>query len=322
MAKASNYIPALKFGHKIYPEDIAGMLGLPSVGNIYYVDPGKSVSGSGLTQEDAVATLAEAYALLTADNDDVVIIAPSSSTGRTSESASITWAKRRTHVIGNGPARVGWNRAGISFASTATSPSLTISATNCSFTNFMIYQPNDINVLVSMTGSYNTFTNVHFAGIANDTTGNDTAGRCLVLTASSDNNFNDCMFGVDTVASSAANAQIEFASGSARNAFRNCIITHWSDNAGSFFVIADSTNDIDRYVLFDHCWFHNPIHSGATNNTVGMNLGNDIGGAVFLWDSWITGASDWADDFTLLYGLGNMEQLATQATAGVEKVLA
>ena len=32
--------PALKFGAKIYPEDIAGMIGLPSVGNIWYVDPG------------------------------------------------------------------------------------------------------------------------------------------------------------------------------------------------------------------------------------------------------------------------------------------
>jgi len=320
--KYSDHAPALKYGAKIYPEDIAGMIGLPSVGNIWYVDPGKSVSGSGRTQEDAFKTVGEAYNAMVADNDDVCVIAPSSSTGRTSETATLTWAKRRTHIVGNGPLRRGWNRAGIAFASTVTTPSMTISANNCSFTNFMIYNSNDVNVLVNHTGDYNTFNYVHFAGIANATTGDDTAGRCIVLTGSDDNQFNNCMFGIDTVQSSDANAQIELATGSARNAFRDCVITHWSDNAGSLFVIADGTNDIDRYVLFDHCWFHNPIHSGGTNNTVGMNLGADIGGAVFLWDSWLTGATDWADDFTLLYGMGNMEQLATQATAGIEKVLA
>jgi len=322
MSKASEYIPALKYGHKIMPEDIAGMIGLPSVGNIFYVDPGVSSSGGGKTADDAYKTVTEAYNAMSADNDDVIILAPTSSTGRTSETATLTWAKRRTHIIGNGPARNGWNRAGISFSSAVTTPSMTISANNCSFTNIMIYNSNDVNVLVNHTGDYNTFNNVHFAGIANATTGDDTAGRCLVLTGSDDNQFNGCTFGIDTVASSAANAQIELASGSARNRFNNCLITHWSDNAGSFFVIADSTNDIDRYVIFDHCFFHNPTHAGATNNTVGMNLGADIGGAVYLWDSWITGATDWADDFTLLYGLGGMSQLATQNIAGIEKVLA
>jgi hypothetical protein len=322
MLKLRDYSPALKYGAKIMPEDIAGMIGLPSVGNIFYVDPGKSVSGGGRSQDDAFKTVTEAYNAMEADNDDVCVIAPSSSTGRTSETATLTWAKRRTHIVGNGPLRRGWNRAGIGFSDAVTTPSMTISANNCSFTNFMVYNSNDVNVLVNHTGDYNTFNYVHLAGIANATTGDDTAGRCLVLTGSDDNQFNSCMIGVDSVASSAANAQIEFATGSARNAFKDCVITHWSDNAGSFFVIADSTNDIDRYVLFDHCWFHNPIHSGATNNTVGMNLGADIGGAVFLWDSWITGATDWADDFTLIYGLGGQEQLATQATAGIEKVLA
>lgn len=320
--KYSNYAPALRHGAKIYPEDIAGMIGLPSVGNVYYVDPGVTSSGGGRSQEDAFKTVTEAYNAMVADNDDVCVIAPSSSTGRTSETATLTWAKRRTHIVGNGPLRNGWNRAGIGFSSAVTTPSMTISANNCSFTNFMIYNSNDVNVLVNHTGDYNTFNYVHFAGIANATTGDDTAGRCLVLTGSDDNQFNSCTFGIDTVASSAANAQIELASGSARNAFSNCLITHWSDNAGSFFVIADGTNDIDRYVLFDHCWFHNPIHSGGTNNTVAMNLGADIGGAVFLWDSFLTGATDWADDFTLCYALGGMDTLGTANTGGFEKVLA
>lgn len=302
---------------KIFPENIAGTLGLPSVGNIFYVDPGKSVSGGGKTQEDAFKTLAEAYAVMSADNDDVVIIAPSSSTGRTSETASITWAKRRTHIVGNGPLRNGWNRAGISFSSAVTTPSMTISANNCSFSNFMIYNDNDVNVLVNSTGDYNTFNYVHFAGIANATTGDDTAARCLVLSASHDNKFNNCQFGIDTVLRSAANATLEFASGSARNEFRGCKFVAQCDNAGVFHVLANDAATIDRYVLFDHCLFHNAgANSDSTVQTVAMNLGAASGASVLLWDSWLFGATDWADDFTCIETLGSMGQ-ATGATAGL-----
>src|SRR3990167_2969283 len=107
MGKARQFSPALTEGHKIYPEDIAGMIGLPSVGNIFYVDPGTgSDSDNGKTRESAFATVTAAYAALTADQDDVVVICGSSSTGRTSEAAVINWAKRRTHLVGNGPARM------------------------------------------------------------------------------------------------------------------------------------------------------------------------------------------------------------------------
>src|SRR3990167_6802354 len=106
--RASTAYPELGTSLKIYPEDIAGMIGLPSVGNIYYVDPGtgSDTANGGTSRDDALATVTAAYAKLTADQDDVVVICGSSSTGRTSEAAVITWAKRRTHIVGNGPARM------------------------------------------------------------------------------------------------------------------------------------------------------------------------------------------------------------------------
>lgn len=294
--------PALKFGAKIYPEDIAGMIGLPSVGNIWYVDPGKSVSGGGTSQDDAFKTLTEAYAAVVADNDDVVVIAPSSATGRTSEAASITWAKRRTHILGNGPLRKGWNRAGISFASTATTPSLTISANNCSFTNFMIYQPQDINVMVNVTGEYNTFNYVHFAGIANETTGDDTAARCLVITDADDNQFNNCMFGIDTILNSAANAVVELsgATAVARTQFNDCIWSIVCDNAGPRFVLFSGAYSSEVYTLFRNCLFLN-TRGGTTTMTVGMTVPASVNGRVIMDNCNWLGCTDLTDVVTNVY---------------------
>ena len=106
MGDASDFIPALRYGHKIMPQHLAGMIGLPRVGNIVYVDPSSgSDSASGRTFDDAYATVGAAYAAMTADNDDVMVICGTSSTGRTTETAAVAWNKRRTHLVGNGPAR-------------------------------------------------------------------------------------------------------------------------------------------------------------------------------------------------------------------------
>lgn len=302
MGKASDYIPALKYGNKIYPEDIAGLLGLPSVGNIFYVDPGVTSSGGGKSADDAYKTLKEAYDAMSADNDDVVIIAPTSSTGRTTETASFTWSKRRTHVVGNGPLRKGWNRAGISFGSSATTPTFTISANNCSFTNFMIYQPNDINVMVNVTGEYNTFNYVHFAGIANTDTGDDTAARCLVVTDADDNHFNNCMFGIDTVLNSAANAIVELsgATAVARTQFNNCIWSICCDNAGPRFVLFTGAYSSEVYTLFSNCLFLN-TRGSTTTMTVGMTVPASVNGRVLLDNSFWLGCTDLCDVVTNVY---------------------
>ena len=55
MGKASDYIPALRYGHKIMPEDLAGVIGLPYVGDVLYVDPsgGNDTANSGRRFDDA-----------------------------------------------------------------------------------------------------------------------------------------------------------------------------------------------------------------------------------------------------------------------------
>ena len=302
MGKFSDYAPALKYGNKIYPEDIAGMLGLPSIGNVFYVDPGKSVSGGGRSADDAFKTLAEAYAAMVADNDDVVIIAPTSSTGRTTEAAAIDWAKRRTHIIGNGPLRRGWNRAGVSFGSAVVSPCFTVSATNCSFTNIMFYVSNDINVLVNISAAYNTFNFCHFAGIANATTGNDTAARDVVITEADDTQFNNCMFGIDTITNSAANALVEHIGNTAvaRTQYNNCLFSTTTDDAGVRWMLFTGAYSSEVYTILTDCLLLN-TRGGTTTMTVGLTVPASVNGRIIMNNCWWLGCTDLVDVVTNIY---------------------
>lgn len=298
-----SHASALKHGAKIYPENIAGMIGLPSVGNIFYVDPGKSVSGAGGSVDDAYATVAEAYAAMAADNDDVVVIAATSSTGRTSETAAINWAKRRTHIVGNGPARKINPRNGISFTSAATGdPSFTVSATNCSFTNISIANFNDINVLVDVTAAYNTFNFVHFQGIGHATAGDDTAARSLRISGADETIVTNSTIGLDTVARSAANASLELTGTCARTIFQNVDFPIFADNAGAFWIKADTGNCYERYLKFENCFFNNPTNASSTALTVGFDLSTTGNGDIFL-DAATTwrGATDLANNYDNLY---------------------
>lgn len=300
--RLDQYSGPLSQGAKIYPENIAGMVGLPSVGNIFYVDPGKTVSGSGTTRDEAFVTVAEAYAALTADQDDVVVIASSSSTGRTSEAAAITWAKRRTHIVGNGPLRKINPRNGISFAAGATtSPSFTVSATNCSFTNISIANFNDVNVLVNVTAAYNTFDHVHFQGIGHATAGDDAAARSLVITGADETIVRNSTIGLDTVTRSTTNASLELTGTCARTIFENCDFPIFADNAGALWVKAATGNCTERYLNFVNCNFNNPTGSSSTALTVGMNLSATSNGWINLYNSNYFGATDLADTYTMLH---------------------
>ena len=254
-----DYVPALKWGAKIDVSEIAGMIGLPSVGKVWYVDPGKSVSGGGTSREDAVLTVAEAIALATADKDDVIVISGSNSTGRTSESTAITW-KRRVHLIGNAAPTVQDARAGIDFA---TGGSLTINANGCIFKNLTFTSSADIDETVSVTGSYNSFLGVDFKGTYNATSADSTPWRALNINGGQENYFGGCTFGSDTFTRGAANATLEIEGTASRNVFEDCFFTMHADTAGTqLHVLLTGASAIDRWLRFKNCTFY----SFSTNN--------------------------------------------------------
>ena len=321
MGKLRDYIPALKYGHKILPSDLAGMVGLPQVGNIWYVDPNGSDSAGGQSQEDAFATVTQAVSSMTADQDDVVILAGTSSTGRTTETAGVAWSKRRTHLVGNGPARSINNRNGVSFAALGSGSCFTISATNCSFSNLSFASFTDNNVLVEVTADYQTFDNIHFQGMGIQAAADDTAGRSLLFTGAGEIEVRNSTIGIDTVTRGAANASFEATGSCARNKFISCYFPAYTDSADVLFVKADTGNCTERFLLFSDCLFNNATLGSSTTMTIAMDLSATGNGTVILKDSYQIGCTDWTNTFTNLYSAG-IPTVPTQATAGFMQVLA
>jgi len=313
-------------GARLKPENIAGMLGLPYWGKVFYVDPtgGSDTANSGSSPDKAFATVTKAYASCVSAQNDVVIIAPTGGTGRTTEAAAITWAKRFTHIIGNAAPTMTSPRAGMSFSKTGatTTPQFVLSENGCIMKNIVFYQGvADSYVGLQITGDYNYFEGVHVNGIVNATAGDSANARDLVLTGASDNRFVNCVIGNDTTNRSAANANLEMASGSARNEFENCRFVHHADNAGVLHAIITGGNCIDRYVLFKECAFIGAgSNAGGTAATIAMNTSNDIGGSIILWDSWLYGSTDWADDFTMIEGFSGAQ--STGNTHGLAQTVA
>lgn len=271
MGKASDYIPALRYGHKISPEDVAGILGLPYVGSIFYVDPsgGSDTANSGKAWNDALKTVAAAYKKCTSGYHDVVLIVPTDGTGRTAETTAISWAKRFTHLVGSSAPTAQDTRAGISFG---TGGSLTISENGCLFKNLTFNGTADINEPVSITGHYNSFINCDFKGSLNATTGDDTAMRCLNINGGQENYFGGCTFGSDTIMRSAANATVEFESSASRNVFENCRFIAAIDAATPVHVLFTGTSAIDRWVEFKNTNFYSFSTNNGTAMTACMNL--------------------------------------------------
>ena len=307
MRGAARYIPALARGHKIFPENLAGALGLPSVGNIWYVDPGagSDTANAGKDPDDAYATIASAFAAATADNDDVIVVAGTSATGRTAETDNITWSKRRTHMVGNGGPRRINSRNGLGTASTLTGETttaiFTVTANNCIFSNMSFATFQDNNILVEVQSDYNTFINVHFQGIGHADAGDDANARSLYINASEENEFINCTIGLDTVTRSAANSSLELSGSCARNKFINCDFPMFADAATPTWVKADTGNAYERFLTFENCTFFNPTNASSTALTIGMDLSATGNGDIYLLDCWWRGATDLANTYTNLY---------------------
>ena len=319
MGKARNYIPALAYGHKIMPQDLAGQIGLPHVGNVIYVDPtnGSDTANDGSDQNRALKTATAAHSAAVDNHHDVVVVVPGEvgSGSGTAETAALTWSKDHTHLVGNSaPSRVS-QRSRVLFTTAATSPQMTVSAMGCIFANVQIATFVDANILLTVSGQRNVFRNVHIAGIGDATAGDDTAARSLKLTGS-ENHFDDCVIGLDTVARSVANSEIELSGGATRNSFRDCLVVAFADNAGHFFVTAPDSGGIDRWTIFERTLFINAVDSTATAMTEAFNVHASAGGHIILKDCTLVGATDW--EAATVSGLVLIDGAApTAATSGL-----
>jgi len=293
--KLRDYIPALKYGAKVYPEDIAGMVGIPYVGSIFYVDAnaGSDTANNGTAQNNAFATVAAAYAACTSAKHDVVVIAPTGGTGRTAETTAITWAKRFTHLIGNAAPTVQDVRAGIGFS---TGGSLVISENGDIFKNITFTSSADIDESVSVTGSYNSFLGVDFKGTYNATSADSTPWRALNIAGGQENYFGGCTLGSDTMTRGTANATLELESAASRNVFDNCLFTMHNDTANTpVHVLATGANAIDRWVQFNNCTFYSfwTNHTDKTAAVFNLSANTTTSDILMTGNNLAIGFDDW-----------------------------
>ena len=318
--RADRYYPGFRGGNlKWEAENIAGLLGIPHVGEVFYVDPGNGndTANAGKRQDDAFKTITQGYAALTADQDDVLVIAGESATGRTAETAVITWAKRRTHMMGNGAPRRINSRNGLGTDSTLTGETttaiFTVTGNNCIFANMSFATFQDNNILVDVQSDYNTFMNVHFQGMGIQASADDADARSLLLTGAEENEFINCTIGLDTVTRGAANSSLELTGNAcARNKFINCDFPIFTDAATPTWVKADTGNCYERFLQFENCFFNNPDGSSSTTLTIGFDLSTTGNGDINLLNCNWRGATDLANNYTRLFSNSPVVNTANQ----------
>lgn len=268
---------------------------IPPGGNWYFVD---GAGGSDTNEGDwdsPLATVSAAYAKTVTGNNDVV--AAMASTAAINEAAAITWSKNLTHLVGLGAPTHVAQRTRIVCNANDLSPFMTISGYGCIFSNLYVWQGRDdvhslINVDVS--GQRNLFWNVHFAGGGHASQAID-GGASLRISGGSENLFQRCTIGVDTVAAGTGMAGLLFAAtgGAARNKFEACYFTLHAGHAGAIFVEALGNSGLDRYQVFEKCRF---INLSATAMTSAFAVAADFDPAnkrFLMYDCELLGATDW-----------------------------
>jgi hypothetical protein len=142
-----------------------------------------------------------------------------------------------------------------------------------------------INVQVE--GERNEFYRCHFAGMGHDTIAAEAAARSLVLSGGSENLFEECTIGLDTIARDAANYELELESAATRNTFLKCLFQSWTTTATHAFILCDGANDLDRWLHLLRCRFLN-MPAGFITDALDMasafNIGATINGYVYLED--------------------------------------
>lgn len=287
-----------------------------SGGKVFFVDPTSGIGHDDNkgTAKHPLATLTRALALCTSGRGDIVVLkggpASGGGTGQTMRlAANLDWNKHNTHLIGLcAPTRVG-QRARITGPSTGGtfSPVITVSASGCRFENLAIFDDYTVDpVAVKVTGSRNYFGNVNFQGMGAATGADDAAAASLWIAGGSENTFDKCVIGLDTIPRSTTNGEILLTSAATRNYFNDCDVVSYCDNAGHLWVKAANAADIDRWTIFNNCRFHNAptgISSGTTM-TQGMNVHASAGGYILLHNCSAVGATDWcaADNGNVFIG--------------------
>lgn len=267
-----------QFGMPLY-----GIAGLPFMpGNFFFVDQTNGSDGYTGGPQDPFRTLSQALSRCTAENNDVVVFG-----GTISLSATLTWSKNKTHLIGIGVGTVGSSRSRISqTGSSVFTPLVSVTASGCMFVNIATFHGFDdasAQICWQDSGGRNYYKRCDFLGMGNATAAAHVGSRSLKITGTTgENTFEECQIGLDTITRSAVNASLEFAGGTPRNVFLRCIFPALTSDAGALFVLAAAAAAMDRFQWFQDCLFVNAVNSTSTTMTDAFSLAASSGGMAVL----------------------------------------
>lgn len=281
---------ANQFGMPLY--GIAGTL--PFGGNYFWVDETNGSDGNTGGPGDPFATLSQALSKCVDNNNDVIFLI-----GTVHLTATLTWSKSRTHLIGLAPNLLSQARARISqTGSTVFTPLVSVTASECIFRDigtFHGFANASAQICVAVSGGRNEFTRCLFGGMGDATAAAQAGGRSLVLSGTTgENTFRGCQIGLDTITASAANASLEFSGGNPRNVFEDCIFPRMTSSASALFITVGASG-VDRFNIFRRCLFINAIDSTSTTMTVGVSMNAAAGGNLVMQGSSMIGVTDLGD---------------------------
>lgn len=285
----------------------------PFTGNVFYVNESTGSDGNSGGMYDPLATLSQALSLATDGNNDVIFL-----TGTVHVSATLTWSKSKTHLIGLAPTLDSQARARISqTGSTVFTPLVSVTGSECIFRNigsFHGFANASTQICWSDTGGRNQYSHCLFGGMGNATAAAQAGSRSLVVGGTTgENTFANCQIGLDTITRSAANASLEFTGGTPRNVFRNCVFPALTSSASALFVTVGASA-MDRWALFDACAFINCVESTGTTMTAGIIANASAGGMILLQNPVSVGATAIATTGPV-YGIGNVPSATTSGIA-------
>src|SRR3990167_10630677 len=134
MGNAANYIPALKYGHKIYPQNIIDGSTPVETGNVWFVDGDKTTGGGGRSWEDAFgeSDFDGNISVLGVGAGDVVYVAgrtmAATDTDPISYTTNLTINVPQVSLIGVSRARTQGGLPQLKVGATTTSPIIEIKA--------------------------------------------------------------------------------------------------------------------------------------------------------------------------------------------------
>ena len=263
---------------------------------VFVVDYVNGSDSSPGTKWDApLKTVEAAYALCTTLKNDTVLVIGNGTANL--QTAALPWAKDYTHLIGLSAAAAYAPRSIIQCpAAMATTPFVAFSANGCIIKNVTFWHTSSnaaslVNVAVS--GGYNQFEGVHFAGALG--TNNATGARSLVLTGATciGNAFKQCTIGDDTTALVNGGADLAFITAPAHNLFDECVFRHQAAHTATTSIVCALAANMGRGNLFRRCLFENSKTSVAqvevwTNGEAFVEPARPL-----MLDCWMYGIAKW-----------------------------